>query len=250
MSSLGTLSVALTHATHPRNVQGCVAVVIDQLRAASTITAALASGAHRVIPVPSVEEALQRKSDLRRRDPARSVLLGGERGGVLIPGFDLGNSPREYTPERVAGADIVFTTTNGTAALHATQREGHAADQVLVACLSNVGSCADVLAHDPRRVWIICAGTHGLVSADDALVAGALVERLTALGRPLGDDAARMCLETWRAAKHDLRAALEASLGGRGLIALGQDDDLEWCARVDTTTIVPRLDAEGSLIPA
>lgn len=110
----------------PAAVAGGVAVVIDVIRASTTITTAVANGAASVFPVESVERARERASSL-----GQGTLLGGERGGIRIEGFDLGNSPREYTPERVAGHQIVFTTTNGTAALAAC----HEAAVVMIGCL-------------------------------------------------------------------------------------------------------------------
>lgn len=243
MTRPGPITVALTHGAYVPGV-GTIAVVIDQLRAGTTITMALTNGARRVIPVTSVDEALARRDSLRRENPGRRVLLGGERGGVLIPGFDLGNSPREYTRERVEGADIVFTTTNGTAALHAAR----SSPLVVVACLANLSAAAAVVDREPRPISIICAGTHGLVGLDDALVAGAMVRCLP--DRPLAeDDAARLCLTWWDDAAEDIRNALASSLGGRGLIALNQHEDLEFCAQIDITSVVPRPMADGSLMP-
>lgn len=244
MARLAPISVSLTHGAYVRD-DACSAVVIDQLRAGTTITMALANSARRVIPVPTVDEALARRETLRRENPSRRVLLGGERGGVLIPGFDLGNSPREYTRERVEGADIVFTTTNGTAALHAAR---HSA-LVVVACLANLSAAAALIDRQARAISIICAGTHGMVGLDDALVAGAMVRCMP--DRPLSeDDAARLCVTWWDDVAEDIRHALAVSLGGRGLIALNQHEDLDFCAQVDITTVVPRLMADGSLVPA
>lgn len=237
----GSISVALTHAAFARD-DGACALVIDQLRAGTTITIALASGARRVIPVPTVDEALARRDALRHEHPSRRVLLGGERGGVLIPGFDLGNSPRQYTRDRVENADIVFTTTNGTAAIHAARD----CPLVLVACLANLSAAAALADRHARSISIICAGTHGQVGLDDALVAGALVRKLG--DRPLSDDdAPRLCRAWWDQSAPNIRDALGASLGGRGLLALGQQDDLDFCSQVDITTLVPRLMPDGSL---
>jgi 2-phosphosulfolactate phosphatase len=244
MADAAPISVCLTHAAYRRD-DACSVVVIDQLRAGTTIPMALSNGAGRVIPVTSVDEALARRDSLRRENPSSRVLLGGERGGVLIPGFDLGNSPREYTRERVEHADIIFTTTNGTAALHAARHS----PLVVVACLANLSAAAAVVDREPRSISILCAGTHGMVGLDDALVAGALVRRLS--DRPLSeDDAARLCLACWDHAAEDIRTALASSLGGRGLLALNQHEDLDFCAQIDLTGVVPRLTTDGSLVPA
>ena len=95
-------------------LHGTVAVVIDVLRATTAITHALVAGAARVIPTLTTEEAFKMREMLMNQSPDQSVLLCGERGGVMIDGFDLGNSPEDYTQERVSGKTLIFSTTNGT----------------------------------------------------------------------------------------------------------------------------------------
>ena len=112
----------LPRLTTPDALVGATVIVIDVLRATTTITAALAAGAERVIPCGELDDARRVREELAGGRPPVSALLGGERGGLPIAGFDLGNSPAEYTPERVAGRTIAFTTTNGTQAmLHCRQ---------------------------------------------------------------------------------------------------------------------------------
>ncbi len=249
---------------HPSRVEpaalaGGVVIVIDALRASVTITSALASRATRVVPVLSVDEALRARRagegsspELRARpageDP--SPLLGGERGGILIPGFDLDNSPQSYTLERVAGRTIVFTTTNGTAALlHARQ-----ADRVLVGSFANLSAVCDAVAEDPRPVHILCAGTRDEISMDDCLPAGAMTENLVARGRLLlSDDSARLCRLAWlgvRALPGGIAQAMRESRGGRNLVRLGLGHEVDFCATPDTLGIVPVFDAaRGEIRP-
>ncbi|MBM4108151.1 MAG: 2-phosphosulfolactate phosphatase [Phycisphaerae bacterium] len=224
----------------PEALRGGVVVMIDNLRASVTIAAALAAGAARVIPTLTVEEALAGRGG--------GALLGGERGGVLIPGFDLDNSPASYTPERVAGREVVFTTTNGTAAL----RHAGLADRVLVGSMANLSALCAAVAADERPVHLLCAGTGGRVSLDDCLPAGAMVERLVGMGRMLApDDAGRLCLAAWRgrlALREGLRGLMRESRGGRNLVRIGLGADVEFCSLPDTIPVVPAFDAGDGAI--
>jgi len=228
-------------------------VVIDVLRASTTIATALAHGAAGVLPVADLAEARALAAGL-----GRGGLLGGERGGLRIEGFDLGNSPREYIPQRVAGKTIVITTTNGTAALHACRD----AREILVGAIVNRTAVADAvrrLATDVGRndVHLVCAGTDGVVSGEDVLAAGAILDAATctrADGHVL-DDAALAALACFRrvaaapALRESLVAEFRRSPGGSNLVDLGMEADLPVAAAIDSLAVVPRLDrASGRLI--
>lgn len=223
----------------PALLAGTVVVVIDALRASVTMTAALARGARAVVPALTVEDA-RREADRRRS--VGPVLLGGERGGVLIPGFDLDNSPASYTRERVAGATLIFTTSNGTAALlHARQ-----ASEILVGSFANLSAIVERVAPDDRAVHVLCAGTREEISLDDVLPAGAMVERLASMGRTLpSDDSGRLALLASLAARggEGVAAWMRGSRGGRNLDASGLGADVDFCSTADTLPIVPRFDA-------
>lgn len=218
----------------PAAISGGVLVVIDAIRASVTIAAALAAGARAVVPALTVAEAWE-KSD-RLRLAGHAVVRGGERGGTRVPGFELDNSPASYTPERVAGRTVVFTTTNGTAALlHTT-----AAERVLIGSFANLGAVCRATQTDPRPVHLLCCGTRDDVSLDDVLPAGAMVERLLAAGRShSGDDSARLAMLAWQGARGDLESAMRSSRGGRNLIAQGLGADVSTCARLDWLELVP-----------
>jgi 2-phosphosulfolactate phosphatase len=171
-----------------------------------------------------------------------TVLLGGERGGLTISGFDLGNSPDEYSSSRVGGRRVVFTTTNGTRALIRARQ----ARRVLVAALANVGAVAKVLRAESGAVHIVCAGTDGAVTLEDVLCAGAIARRLIGSGPEFDgrDDATQMVLNLYQSCGQNCDRVLEllrSSRGGRNLIECGLDADIAWCAKEDRFYIVPEL---------
>ena len=228
-----------------REIAGHLAIVVDVLRASTTVATALNSGATCVVPCLTVEEA--RKLATQRP----GSLLGGERQGKKLPGFDLGNSPLEYTRELVSEKTLVFTTTNGTKAL--TRCMG--CSRVLIGCIANRAAVCQA-AHGADRIDVICAGTNGELSMDDVLAAGAIVSGLP--DRQL-NDGARLSLKLWQSLtlrqslmlgqsvqRADLvpaiRQCLAESLGGRNLIQIGMESDLAAAAELDGLTLVPELD--------
>jgi 2-phosphosulfolactate phosphatase len=217
----------------PGRLAGGVAVVIDVLRAATTIINALAAGCTVVRPCAEVEEA----RDLAGQMRAGRVLLGGERGGAPLPGFDLGNSPREYTAKVCRGNTLVLTTSNGTRAL---LRAAEAA-RTLVAAFVNYSAVCEQLRQDARPIHIVCAGTEGEVSLEDTLLAGALVEYLCETGAVCLNDAARLAWDCFENHGRVLLGALEVSRGGATLRRLGYDEDIRTAAQVDQFALVPEL---------
>ncbi len=250
------IDVALVPA-EARRWTDSVCVVLDELRASSTIVALLDRGATAVIPAASLAEA--------RRIAGRlgpTALLAGERRVVRAPGFDVGNSPAEVAAADVAGRIAVLSTRNGTAVLRALP----AGSPVLVGCLLNagaVGRAAYAMARDAGAdLGVVCAGRRGAFAIDDAIAAGCLLERVlaaagvddrdlaTADGRPdpgsrrepPGDlvmtDAARAALQLWRTTP-DLAAAFRSSWSGHLLAGAGLLDDIAASLPVDSSSIVP-----------
>ena len=209
---------------------GRVQVVIDCIRATSTIAQALAAGYERVVCVGEIADAL--------RERAPRVVLGGEREGVRIEGFDLGNSPAEY--EVPQGSTLVLTTTNGTRAI---LRAADEAEIVLIgamSCLEPVARAVARLAGD-GDVAIRCAGVRGEVALDDVYVAGRLVERIEELAGPAFlTDGARTARAIARAYAEPL-AALADSQSARDLDGTGHEPDIAWCALESVFDIVPRV---------
>jgi 2-phosphosulfolactate phosphatase len=198
------------------------AVVIDVLRATSTITLALASGYERVLVAGSIDEATA------LRTPQRT--LAGEVGCARAPGFDLGNSPEETLEPR--GAELVLATTNGAPAIVAAAK---AADEVLVASLLNLDAVCEQLA-GRDDVLLVCAGTDGRVSMEDVYLAGRVSARLAGERT----DAARIA-EALAAAYPDAFDALEASGGAVGLRREGLESDIAFCAQESIVVAVGRL---------
>ncbi len=212
---------------------GGVAVVIDVLRATTTMVYALAAGCDRIRPCATVEEARHLADHL----PAGKVLLCGEREGLQLPGFDAGNSPREFTCARCKGMAIVLTTSNGTRALlHAA-----AAERVLIAAFTNYSAVCEQLRHEKRPIHILCAGESGGVALEDTLLAGAIVDYLVRLPEVEVDDGARLAWDCFELHGTHLEESLRLSSGGVRLHLLGYDDDVRVCARVDVFHLVPEL---------
>jgi 2-phosphosulfolactate phosphatase len=230
----------------PPDLRGGVAVVIDVLRATSTIIHALAAGAERVVPCGEIDEAQRVASDA----PRGTVLLGGERGGLKIPNFDLGNSPAEYTRESVAHKTVIFTTTNGTRALLRAKE----ARRVLIGALSNVGAVVELLAEETGPVHLVCAGTEGQITLEDVLCAGVIAHwlDLAAAAADASDDVTQLALNLFASCGHDydrahqdrVLALLRQSRGGRNLIDCDMEPDIAVCAEQDKFDIVPELSRE------
>jgi 2-phosphosulfolactate phosphatase len=220
------------------SLAGVTAIVLDVVRASTTIVAALAGGARAVVPVATPDEA--RAFD--RQEAAGPVLVGGERGGAPPPGFDHGNSPAEYTAERVQGRTVVFTTTNGTRALLALA----GARRVAVAGFVNAAAAARWAAAEPGDVLLVCAGERGRFCLEDAVCAGLLVSRLAPSGRPLSD-AARAARVLWERYGADLDAMLVDAAWAQVLVGQGRGTDLPLCVALDVHGVVPVL-RRGALV--
>lgn len=212
-------------------LQGSPIVVIDVLRASSTIIAAFESGADRIIPIGDVETA----SRLVRPSERDRKLLAGERKCLPVPGFDLSNSPGEFTPERVGGKTIVLTTTNGTRALAASAKAG----RVVIGALTNVHAVALAIRGESEAV-ILCCGTEGSLAAEDVLCGGMLLASLGGAVAPESlNDAARLALIIAERFGADPEPFLRGSDHGRRLAALGLEADIVFCSRVGVSSCVP-----------
>jgi 2-phosphosulfolactate phosphatase len=202
-------------------------VVIDVIRATSTICQALASGYERVFCTAEVDTARA------LRDVLGEAVLGGERNAVRIPGFDLGNSPREYVEP--VGTTLVLSTTNGTRAVVAAAGR---CQRVYIASLLNLSAVVEAVRATGEGAVVVCAGVQGTMNLDDTFVAGRIVELLGWERTDAADAAARL-VGTWI----DAEDAFRASKSGRNLMenAPELEADIPFCARESVLEVVPRL---------
>jgi 2-phosphosulfolactate phosphatase len=228
----------------PESLADATVIVVDLLRASTTICHALAAGAECVMPFAEIDETFAAAQAFGREN----VILGGERHGKLIPGFDLGNSPAEYTRERVAGRRILFTTTNGARALDRVKT----ARRVLVGAAVNRAAVAHAALQNPHVV-IACAGTDGIVADEDVLAAGAIVHALHEASQhwQVNDEACE-ALARWTLVHETARRthfslddqmayAIADSQGARNLLDIGHAADVALCSRLDLLAVVPQL---------
>lgn len=224
-----------------------VCVVFDILRATSSMVTALGNGAKAIIPVMGIPEALGFRAQ------NADVFLAGEREGMRIPveltggiAFDLGNSPREFKNEIVAGKTIVMTTTNGTRALRACAH----AKRVIAASFLNLRAVADRLEEEaPAHLFLVCSGTKEEAAYEDALCAGALCDVLSGEWSAENvSDSALIARKLYRLEKPDLLAAVSQSSNGRRLLSQPElRDDVPFCIRRDVVAMVPEMNARGEV---
>lgn len=207
---------------------GANVVVVDILRATSAICTAFMNGVSRVIPVPSQEEARIFKQN--------GYLVAAERDGRVLDFADFGNSPFNFTRDRIEGKQVAYSTTNGTKAVHMAQKSKN----VLIASFLNLSAVANFLIDQHDDVLILCAGWKGKFSLEDTLFSGALVEKILTSGQFYTIcDSATASLDLWRLANPDVMAYIEKVAQRNRLRKLGLDDVLEYCHTPDLTTRVP-----------
>lgn len=233
------MRIDLSFTPHPSDeaaLRDRTVVAIDVLRASTTIITALQNGARGVIPVTTVETAVKVSGNLEKD----MVLLGGERGGRMIQGFNLGNSPAEYLPEKVKGKTIVFTSTNGSLVMV----NGRYARDLIVCGFVNMTAVVDFLRARARDLTIACAGRQGTFSLEDAVCAGMVIQGLArdeAQNLTLSDGA--LAAQTlYRAHGKSIVKLLHSTEHGRYLQEIGFESDLKLCAAVDAIPVLPQLD--------
>ena len=223
------------HQLTPADVHGRVVLVIDVLRASTTVAVALANGAKAVIPFESSHEVIDWAKQFQRKD----VLLAGERKMHAIPGFDLGNSPLEYSRDTVEGKTVLLTTTNGTVALVGL----NGARDVVVASYVNFSAVSAMLraaARGAADVSIVCAGRDRQFALEDAACAGRYSRAVTKrLANVRLNDAAHACCLIDKRYGDGLDRLFEDAEHGRALAQAGFAEDLAVCASVDAHPVIP-----------
>jgi 2-phosphosulfolactate phosphatase len=227
----------LPSSPNPNLLSDRIVVVMDILRATSVIVHAMFQGASEIIPLSTVEEAFR----MAKAFPRGFVVLGGERENKEIPGFDLGNSPREYAAEKVKGKKLILTTTNGTRAFHAVS----SGKEILAGSFLNIGAIAQRCLESNKDVFIFPSGDEGNFSLEDTLCGGMLIDLITQKqkGQISLTDASSCAQIVYQRFKHNLLEAFHLSHHGKELIDRGFEDDLVYCAQIDVTDIVPEFKA-------
>jgi 2-phosphosulfolactate phosphatase len=210
-----------------------VVVIIDILRATSSICTAFANGVREIIPVATVDEARVLKD--------KGYLLAAERDGYVLDFADFGNSPFNFTPEKVREKSIAYSTTNGTGIMHMAS-DCHA---VVIGSYLNFSALCVWLEGQKRKVIIICAGWKKRFNLEDTLCAGAIAERLIEGGRfTTVCDSVHAAIDLWRLAKHDVIGYIEKAAQRSRLRDKGLDDCIGYCHNFDMTDIIPVLQGE------
>ena len=228
------------------------AVVIDTLRFTTTACQALSAGAREILVASEIDEARQLKARALS-DQNQPPLLCGERECRPIEGFDLGNSPYEYTDDQIGNRQLVFTTTNGTKAIAATKKISTPASTIYLGALVNRKAlCRDLSNHD-GDLWLVCAGTDGRVAAEDVLAAGAIIDGLSQAERVgdaalLAEQLSRQVLAEDESTRESIIALFRSASGGANLIETGYSRDLEFAAQLDSLSVVPKQRVDGVFV--
>jgi len=210
-----------------------IAVITDILRASSAIVTAFENGVERIIPVGSLEEARAYKE--------KGFMVAAERDGIVRDFADFGNSPFNFTPERVEGKQIVYSTTNGTQAIHVAG-DCH---MVVIGAYLNFTAVFEWLNKQDRDVIILCAGWKNKFNLEDSVYAGALAERLLTSGNYQSIcDSTLASLDLWEMAKSDLMSYIKKVAQHERLRKNKLDDVIEYCHSFDQTVVLPVLEGE------
>ncbi len=211
---------------------GKTTVVIDVLRASSTIVTALKNGAKEVVPVATVEFAVKVSGGMF----GGQTLLGGERNTKKIEGFALGNSPLEYTEEVVAGKSIILYTTNGTKAI----TKAKFSENMFVCSLGNLSAIAGHLIKLNQDVEILCSGKSNAFSLEDSICAGKLTAEIVKInGDVILSDSARASFSLSKSFGRSMLKMLKESEHGKLLLENGFEDDLKYCSKLNNSDIIP-----------
>jgi 2-phosphosulfolactate phosphatase len=212
-----------------------VVIVIDVLRATSTMVTALMNGARGIIPVEDMGEA----SKISQNVDSDNYLLCGEKDGIRIEGYDLGNSPLEYTPETIGGKTLIFNTTNGTRAV----KKAVGSPDVRIAAFLNLTAVVNSLQDEKRDIILLCAGWKGRLALEDTLLAGAIIHKLNNGTLPHdATDGTKVAFGLYEKYSDDIGPVIMKSNHVVRLMSLLGGDDIEYCCRRDICDLLPVLE--------
>lgn len=232
---MNKIETILSPALYPfRKMNGShICVVIDILRATTSICTAVNNGAKAIIPVKTIEEAKEYKD--------KGFLVAGERIEDTFPFADWGNSALEFTRQRVEGNEIVHSTTNGTVAI-ALAKESNPS-KIVIGAFSNLSALSNYLSEQGKDVQLLCSGWNNTVSLEDMTFAGALAERLLQSGKfENKNDSTHSAIAVWNSAKDDLQGYMEKASHIHRLRKHGMDDVFDYTFQLDTCNVVPGLE--------
>ena len=211
-------------------------VVLDVLRATSAICTAIEHGVKEIIPVATVEEA--------RELQAKGYIAAAERGGQIVEGFDLGNSPYSYMDPQLKGKSVVLTTTNGTKAIDMARSK----DTVVVGALNNLNALCDWLIEQERDILVLGSGWKDKFNLEDTICGGAIANQCLASGKFYADEDSTVAAKfIFRSSRDNMFAFLKASSHRRRLRALNLNEDVKYCLTPNNCTAIPVL-KNGSLV--
>jgi len=211
--------------------QDSIIVIVDILRATTAMCTAFENGAIQILPVAKVEDTYQYKDS--------NYLIAGERDGIVIPGANFGNSPFNFTKEKVQGRSIAITTTNGTQAIQMTSD----CKKVIIGSFLNLDAVYDWLVKQNSSIIVLCAGWKNKFNIEDSLFAGALAEKFSLLPEyAINCDSAIASLDLWKLAKDNLVEYIQKVSHRSRLRKLGLDDVVEYCFTLNTTRLIPGLE--------
>lgn len=214
-------------------IEDSIVVVIDVLRATSSIVYGIDNGATAIIPVANVEDCLNYSG--------KGFLLAAERDGKVVEGYDFGNSPFSYTTEKVGGRTVVLTTTNGTKALHMARKRAH---QVVMGSFLNLQALCNWLKNQDKSVLLLCAGWKDKFNLEDTLFAGAVVAELRKEFTHF-DDSSVAAEDLYTLAKDDLRGYLHKSSHSHRLAELNIEEDVRFCLQLNLCQAIPVMDGDA-----
>lgn len=235
MANLKTLDVFFSAGSfNDEELRNKVIVIIDVLRASSTIVTALMNGAKGIIPVMDMGEA----SRISQSVDSDNILLCGEKDGIKIEGYDLGNSPFEYDRKTVEGKTLIFNTTNGTKAI----KKGVGSAELYVAAFLNLSTVVEKLKNEEKDIVLVCAGWRGRLGLEDLLLAGNIIYKLND-GNENTDlrDGSKVALGIYEKYQDNIEEVVLNSNHAARLKGLAGEDDINYCTKVDISTLLPVL---------